>query len=107
MVIVGGATVEQRFPVPLGNVDLRSSSRPGPGYHDEAWERGAAYPDTYSGVIEWTTRRNLEACVRWMDTGDLDVESMITHRLPLEDAATGFEAMLESPGETVGVVLEP
>ena len=40
IVLVGGATVTHRFGADLGNLDLRSAARTGPGYHDKAWERG-------------------------------------------------------------------
>jgi len=107
IVIVGGAHVEYDFPTALGNMDVRASSRPGPGYHDPGWERGADYPDTYRGDAEWTTRRNLEESLRLIDEGTLDVESLITHRFPLAEAAAGYDALIETPGEALGVVFRP
>lgn len=107
IVVVGGAHIEYDFPTALGNMDVRASSRPGPGYHDPEWERGGDYPDTYRGDIEWTTQRNLEESLRLVDQGDLDVESLITHRLPLSDAEVGYDALLDSPGETLGVIFKP
>ena len=107
IVVVGGAHIEYDFPTALGNMDVRASSRPGPGYHDEAWERGADYADTYRGDIEWTTRRNLEESLRLIDEGALSVEELITHRLPLSDAAAGYDALIETPDEALGVVFRP
>ena len=56
-VLVGGATVEHSFGAALGNLDIRSAARTGPGYHDKEWEHGASYPKVF---VPWTTKRNLE-----------------------------------------------
>lgn len=107
IVIVGAVRLEYDFPTRLGNVDVRPSSRPGPGYHDPAWERGADYPDTVRGDIEWTTRRNIAACLRLIADGRLDVDSLITHRFPLAEAERGYEALIEDTSDALGVILEP
>lgn len=107
VVVVGGAHIAADYPTALGNMDVRAASRPGPGYHDEAWERGASYPVEYRGDIEWTTRRNLAEVVRLMAEDRLDVDSLITHRFPLADAAAGYDTILEDPDETLGVIFEP
>lgn len=104
VVIVGGARVEHGFAAALGNVDIRSSARPGPGYHDSAWEHGQDYPPVF---VPWTTRRNIEECLRFMAEGRLKVEPIITHRVPLADAPAACETLIQSPGEALGVVLEP
>jgi threonine dehydrogenase-like Zn-dependent dehydrogenase len=107
IVVVGIARIDHEYPLDLGNMDVRASSRPGPGYHDQEWERGADYATTYRGDLEWTTRRNMAASLRLIDEGDLDVASLITHRFPLSAVEAGYDALLESPGETLGVVIEP
>lgn len=107
LVIVGAAHIAYDFPTRLGNLDIRPSSRPGPGYHDPHWERGAAYPDTVRGDIEWTTRRNVAECLRLIQDGRLDVESLITHRFPLSEAARGYDAIISEPEDTLGVILTP
>ena len=43
--VVGGASID--LPATLWNVDIRRASRTGPGYHDEAWERGEGYPPVF------------------------------------------------------------
>lgn len=103
IVVVGGVTLELDYPVPLGNMDVRASSRPGPGYHDEAWERGAEYTHPY---VRWTTRRNLEEVVRLVDEGRLDVEELITHRIPFVDISTGYDALVEDEDDALGVVIK-
>ncbi len=89
IVIVGGASFAAEFPTAFGNVDIRASSRPGPGYHDEAWEHGRDYPPVF---VPWTTRRNLEECLRFAAEGRLLLSPLITHRFPLSRAIDAFDA---------------
>ena len=104
VVIVGGARIEHGFAASLGNLDVRSAARTGPGYHDEAWEHGADYPPVF---IQWTTRRNLEECLFFMASGGLQVGPLITHRVALDDAPEACEALIQRPNEALGVVLVP
>jgi len=103
VVIVGGATICHPFAAGMGNVDVRSSARPGPGYHDEAWEHGANYPPVF---VPWTTKRNLEACLRWIQEGRLSVKELITHRFPLDEAPEACELLVQKPDEALGVILQ-
>lgn len=66
VVNVGGARIDHGFAAALGNIDVRSAARTGPGYHDEAWEHGKDYPPVF---VPWTTRRNVEECLRFMAEG--------------------------------------
>jgi threonine dehydrogenase-like Zn-dependent dehydrogenase len=102
--IVGGSTISVRLPTPLGNVDIRPSSRPGPGYHDEAWEHGADYPPVF---VEWTTKRNLAECLRAADEGRLDFGAMVTHRVPLEQGPEMCDLLVDSPADAIAVILNP
>ncbi|WP_441000665.1 bi-domain-containing oxidoreductase [Fodinibius sp. SL11] len=55
----------------------------GPGRYDEEYEqKGKDYPLPY---VRWTEKRNFQAVLRAMAEGQLDVESLITERVPLED----------------------
>lgn len=103
--IVGGAQFQTKgWPVNVGNMDIRPSSRPGPGYHDDAWEHGRDYPPVF---VQWTTQRNMEDCLRLAEAGKLDFEMLVTHRLPLDDFAEGAEALVSNPASALGVVLKP
>ncbi|MDA0748790.1 MAG: zinc-binding alcohol dehydrogenase [bacterium] len=104
IVIVGGAKIEHQFASGLGNLDVRSAARTGPGYHDEAWEHGADYPPVF---MQWTTKRNLEECLQFMATGGLNVEPLITHRVALDDAPEACEDLIQRPNDALGVVLIP
>ena len=104
IVLVGGAQVTHGFGSALGNVDVRSAARTGPGYHDPAYERGQAYPEVF---VEWPTQRNLAECLRAMAAGKLRVQPLYTHEFALEEIAAAVDVLVESPDEALGVVLKP
>jgi threonine dehydrogenase-like Zn-dependent dehydrogenase len=104
IVIVGGAKFTAEFPTAFGNIDVRASSRPGPGYHDEAWEFGRDYPPVF---VPWTTRRNLEECLEFAAAGRLNFPALITHRMPLDNAPEGCEELIRNPDRTLGVIFNP
>jgi threonine dehydrogenase-like Zn-dependent dehydrogenase len=104
VVIVGGARISHGFAASLGNLDVRSSARPGPGYHDEEWEHGRDYPPVF---VQWTTRRNIEEVLRAAVEGKLKVKRLISHEYPLDKAPEACEKIIQTPGETLAVVLKP
>ena len=99
--VVGGASID--LPATLWNVDIRRASRTGPGYHDEAWERGEGYPPVF---MRWTTQTNLELCMRLIAEGKLDVDCLTTHRIPLERAEEEIAAIIDDPDEILGLVFQ-
>ena len=101
IVIVGGASITHGFAAGLGNIDVISAARTGPGYHDEAYEHGADYPPVF---VPWPTRRNLELVLRFMSEGRLKVKPLITDIVPIEHAAEACEKLIQTPGEALGVV---
>ncbi len=102
--IVGGLNFNASFPTAFGNIDVRASSRPGPGYHDKAWEFGRDYPPVF---VRWTTLRNMEECLRFASEGRLKFSHLISRRIPLDAAPGVIEGMLEKPGNILGLILEP
>jgi predicted dehydrogenase/threonine dehydrogenase-like Zn-dependent dehydrogenase len=55
----------------------------GPGRYDDNYEqRGQDYP---IGFVRWTEKRNFEAILVAIAAGQLDVETLITERVPLAD----------------------
>lgn len=102
--IVGGAHITSGWAATLGNLDVRSSARTGPGYHDEAWEHGSDYPPVF---MQWTTQRNLQECMRLIQEKRLDVRSLITDEVPLSEAPAACDRLLERPDQTLGVILKP
>jgi threonine dehydrogenase-like Zn-dependent dehydrogenase len=102
VVIVGAARFDCE--ATLTNMDMRRSSRPGPGYHDEAWEYGPEYPPVF---MRWTTRTNLDLSLRLMADGRLKVEPLTTHTIPLADVDEAVSAALDDPDSILGVVFVP
>lgn len=55
----------------------------GPGRYDEEYEqRGIDYPLPY---VRWTEKRNFEAILQSISSGKLDVASLISERVPLDE----------------------
>ncbi len=105
IIVVGNPTFTYRDHESAGmtNIDIRRASRTGPGYHDAAWESGAAYPPVF---MRWTTQTNLALCMRLIAEGKLDVNVLTTHRIPLENVEAGVDSILDRPDELLGVVFE-
>ncbi len=102
IVIVGGFAFHHRWAASLGNLDVRSAARTGPGFLDPAYEAGADYPAVF---VQWTTQRNLEECMRLMAEGRLAVERIITHRFPMGRAPEAVDLIAEHSDQCVGVVI--
>ena len=65
----------------------------GPGRYDPAYEeKGHDYP---LGFVRWTERRNFEAVLDMMASGQLDVKPLITHRYMFEDAAEAYKVLTD------------
>ena len=101
IVIVGGANITHRFAAGVGNVDVISAARTGPGYHDEAYEHGANYPPVF---VHWPTQRNLELVLQFMSEGKLKVNPLITDIVSIDHAADACEKLIQTPNEALGVV---
>jgi threonine dehydrogenase-like Zn-dependent dehydrogenase len=104
IVIVGGAHISHGFAAGLGNVDVRSSARTGPGYHDEAYERGSDYPPVF---VEWPTQRNMAECLRALERGALKVAELYTHEFSLDQIGDAVDVLVETPEQALGVILKP
>lgn len=105
IVIVGGANFQtQDWPTSMGNIDIRASSRTGPGYHDEKYEHGEDYPEAF---VQWTTKRNMEEFLRFAAAGDINLKMLITHRIPLDKFSEGAEILVTSPAKALGIILTP
>ncbi len=103
IVIVGGFSFRHQWAAALGNLDVRSAARTGPGFLDPQYEEGAAYPPVF---VQWSTQRNLHECLRLMSEGRLDVTDFTTHVFPMSEAPKAIDTIVEHTAETVGVVLD-
>jgi predicted dehydrogenase len=76
----------------------------GPGRYDASYEEaGNDYP---AGYVRWTEGRNLEAVLGLMGRGQLNVQPLITHRIPIEQAAQAYEIITGKRKQPfLGVVL--
>ncbi len=74
----------------------------GPGRYDPEYEeKGRDYPP---GFVRWTEQRNFEAVLDLMADRALDVQSLVTHRFPIDRATEAYD-LLGDP-DALGIVLE-
>lgn len=104
IIIVGGASLNLDFPIFLGNINIYSSSRTGPGYHDIEWEYGQDYPPVF---VQWNTKRNIEEILILIKEKRLNVKSLITDIFPLTEISQAVEKIINFPDKTLGVILRP
>jgi predicted dehydrogenase/threonine dehydrogenase-like Zn-dependent dehydrogenase len=78
-------------------LDFRISRSYGPGRYDAAYEqKGRDYP---IGHVRWTETRNLEAFLQFIAEGKLNLQSLITHRFPMEQATRAYDLITGNTGE--------
>lgn len=76
----------------------------GPGRYDENYEqKGQDYP---IGYVRWTEKRNFEAILYAISSGQLDVKPLITERIKLEDFSQIYGDMRKS-GSIASVLVYP
>lgn len=76
----------------------------GPGRYDPSYEeKGVDYP---IGYVRWTEGRNMESVLQLMADGKLKVHPLITHRIPIGQAASAYEIITGKKKESfLGVLL--
>ncbi len=75
----------------------------GPGRYDDAYEQGGRdYP---YGFVRWTEQRNFEAILAALAARRLDVSTLITHRIGLDEAPQAYN-IIASDRSALGVILE-
>ena len=86
-------------------LDFRISRSYGPGRYDAAFEqKGHDYP---IGYVRWTETRNMEAFLDLLAGGRIDVKPIITHRIPVENALSGYELINGKTSEhPLGVLIQ-
>jgi len=76
----------------------------GPGRYDENYEqRGQDYP---IGYIRWTEKRNFEAILHAISEGILEVNSLITERVPLSEYEKIYGDMRKT-GSVASILMYP
>ncbi len=76
----------------------------GPGRYDPLYEEaGVDYP---RGYVRWTEGRNLDAFLKLLEEGKIEVQLLLTHRFPIERAIEAYDLISDSKGEpSLGVLL--
>lgn len=85
-------------------LQLRLSRSYGPGRYDPQYEEaGIDYP---IGYVRWTEQRNMQEFLRLVGAGSVKIEPLITHRIPIEEAARAYE-MISGKGQQpyLGILL--
>jgi predicted dehydrogenase/threonine dehydrogenase-like Zn-dependent dehydrogenase len=76
----------------------------GPGRYDKEYEeRGKDYP---IGFVRWCERENLQEALHLMSSGALQIEPLISHTFPIEEAKDAYALVLSKDISSMGVVLE-
>jgi len=75
----------------------------GPGSYDPAYEKkGQDYPISY---VRWTENRNMEEFLRLVAVGRVQLQPLITHQYPFEEAAKAYQTILDPSSESLAVLL--
>lgn len=75
----------------------------GPGRYDPTYEdQGNDFP---IGFVRWTEQRNFEAVLDMLASGQLEVDSLISHRFAFEDAADAYQT-LTADNSALGIILQ-
>ncbi len=67
---------------------------------------GFSHPPEGCGPDLWTSRRHGELFLDLLRAGQISTRELITDRFPAHEAARGYRRLLESSGDTLGVILE-
>jgi predicted dehydrogenase/threonine dehydrogenase-like Zn-dependent dehydrogenase len=71
----------------------------GPGRYDPAYEaHGVDYPLPY---VRWTEGRNMQSFLDLLARNDVQVDSLITHRFPIEKAESAYQLVTGERSEPV------
>jgi len=105
--IVDVGAVELSFPwyeTYLKEIQVLMARAYGPGSYDPSYERqGRDYPQAY---VRWTENRNMEEFLRLVSKGQVQIEPLITHRFPLEDAAHAYETIMDPSSNSLAVLVK-
>lgn len=103
LVVVGDVGLQlDRRPFYEHELEVRFARSYGPGRYDRSYEEwGVDYP---IGHVRWTEARNMEAYLDLVARDRLQVEDLVTHVFPLDDAAEAY-ATIESDDSALAVQL--
>jgi len=105
VVVVGAVGMDlPRSPFYEKELEITISCSYGPGRYDPNYEEeGHDYP---VGYVRWTERRNMEAVLDLIAANKLNVAPIITHRIPITEAARAYDLITGKLQEPyLGIVL--
>lgn len=102
VVLVGDVNLKfDRAPFYGKEIDFRISCSYGPGRYDPTYEQqGIDYPYAY---VRWTENRNMQAFVKMLEKGDIDISMLATHEVTLDTIAQAYTYIKEQRG--LGVLI--
>ncbi len=105
VVLVGVIGLElDRRPFYFKEAEFVVSCSYGPGRYDPNYEEyGHDYPLPY---VRWTEQRNIQAVLDLMGKKTFNVEPLISHRFPVDEALRAYDLIGEGGANSLGVVLE-
>jgi predicted dehydrogenase/threonine dehydrogenase-like Zn-dependent dehydrogenase len=106
VVVVGMTGLDiPRQPFYLRELSLTISMSYGPGRYDPAYEEhGYDYPFPY---VRWTEQRNIESFLELVSQPRIEVDKLISHRYPIEEAEQAYQLISGATNEQyLGVVLK-
>jgi predicted dehydrogenase/threonine dehydrogenase-like Zn-dependent dehydrogenase len=105
--IVDVGAVELNFPwfeTYLKEIQVLMARAYGPGSYDPSYElQGQDYPLPY---VRWTENRNMEEFLRLLSQGRIQIDPLITHRFPLEDASKAYETIMDASANSLAVLMK-
>jgi predicted dehydrogenase/threonine dehydrogenase-like Zn-dependent dehydrogenase len=105
-IVVVGA-VEMNFPwndMYMKEIQLFMSRAYGPGSYDPAYEKqGRDYPDSY---VRWTENRNMGEFLRLLAQGQVQLQPLITHEFPLDEAPSAYRTIMDPASNSLAVLLK-
>jgi polar amino acid transport system substrate-binding protein len=105
VIVVGAVGMNiPREPYYLKEIDLKISRSYGPGRYDKAYEdKGQDYPFPY---VRFTEQRNMRSFLELVEDGRIDLDSVITHIVPFEDAERAYSLIEgEKKEQYLGILL--
>jgi len=105
IVLVGVAGLElQRADFYEKELSFQVSCSYGPGRYDPLYEtKGHDYP---YGYVRWTEQRNFEAVLEMIRSGKLDMQALITHEFPIEEAVAAYDLISLQTEPYLGVLFK-
>jgi predicted dehydrogenase/threonine dehydrogenase-like Zn-dependent dehydrogenase len=104
-IVVVGA-VDMSFPweaMYLKEIELLMARAYGAGCYDPDYEKGGRdYPFSQ---VRWTANRNMEEFLRVVASDQLDVEPLISHEFPFDEAPQAYATILDPSNRSLAVVL--